>query len=192
MAGHHGNRYGRSEKARVAVLEAADDLLVDGGYAALTMEAIAARAGVAKQTVYRWWPTKTDILFDAFVADVAEDLPPAPDTGDAERDLRRHLARLAGFLVRTHAGAVFRALAGVAQHDPAVADRLRRDFVDPQRERDRAPVRRALDAGLLPRGTDVEVAVDQLTAPIYHRVLVTGQRVPRSYTDRLVDAVLNR
>jgi AcrR family transcriptional regulator len=192
MAGHHGNRYGRSEAARLAVLHAADDLLVESGYAALTMEAIAARAGVAKQTVYRWWPSKTDILFDAFLTDVAEELPPAPDTGDAERDLRRHLARLAGFLARTDAGAVFRALAGVAQHDPAVADRLRREFVGPQRERDRAPVRRALEAGLLPAGTDVDTAADQLTAPIYHRVLVTGERVPRSYTDRLVDAVLKR
>src|SRR5580658_4901747 len=54
---HHGNRYGRSEAAREAVLEAADDLLAEIGFAAVTMEGIAARAGVGKQTIYRWWPS---------------------------------------------------------------------------------------------------------------------------------------
>jgi AcrR family transcriptional regulator len=191
MSEHHGNRYGRSEAARLAVLHAADDLLVEHGYAACTIEAIAAAAGVAKQTVYRWWPSKTDILFDAFLEDAAQELPPAPDTGDAERDLRRHLARLAAFVSKTHAGAVFRALAGVAQHDPEVAARLRRDFLKPQRERDRAPVLRAAEAGLLPAGVDVDVVLDQLVAPVYHRLLVTGERITRGYTDRLVSAVLS-
>ena len=61
---HHGNRHGRSEQARIAVLQAADDLLVERGFAGLTVEGIAATAGVAKQTIYRWWPSKTEILFD--------------------------------------------------------------------------------------------------------------------------------
>lgn len=61
---HHGNRHGRSEQARIAVLQAADDLLVERGFAGLTVEGIAATAGVAKQTICRWWPSKTEILFD--------------------------------------------------------------------------------------------------------------------------------
>src|SRR5689334_12245799 len=87
---HRGNRHGRSEQARVAVLEAADDLLAEQGFARLTVEAIAQRAGVAKQTIYRWWPSKPAILLEAFLTDAAEELSP-PDSGDLATDLTAHL-----------------------------------------------------------------------------------------------------
>ncbi|GAB2604277.1 TetR/AcrR family transcriptional regulator [Kribbella endophytica] len=188
---HHGNRHGRSEEARQAVLEAADDLLVEKGYAGLTMEGIARRAGVAKQTIYRWWSSKTEILIEAFVDDAAEYLTPA-DTGDLATDLRRHLAKLATFLTATDAGAVFRALAGEAQHDPALAERLRAEHLGAQRERGRQPLLRAISRGDLPAGTDVDFAVDQLVGPIYYRVLVTGEPVSRKYTDHLVTQYLKQ
>jgi AcrR family transcriptional regulator len=188
-AAHRGNRHGRSERARQAVLEAADDLLVERGFAGVTIEGIAARAGVAKQTIYRWWPSKTDILMDAFVGDAAEDLAP-PDGGDLGSDLRIHLSRLARFLTESDAGAVFRALAGQAQHDPEVAARFRADYLSQQRDRDRIPLLRAAERGQLPVGTDIDLAVDQLVGPIYYRVLVTGQPVPREFTDQLVHQYL--
>jgi len=188
-ATHRGNRHGRSEHARLSVLQAADDLLVERGYAQLTIEGIAARAGVAKQTIYRWWSSKTDVLMDAFVEDAAEDLQP-PDTGDLRRDLRAHLRQLAGFLADSDAGAVFRALAGEAQHDADLAERLREEHLNHQRARDRLPLQRAIERGQLSRRTDVDLAVDQLVGPIYYRVLVTGQPVPESFTDALVDTVL--
>ncbi|GIJ63215.1 TetR/AcrR family transcriptional regulator [Virgisporangium aurantiacum] len=62
-------------------MQAADDLLVEHGIARLTVEAIAQRAGVAKQTIYRWWPSKTDLQLDAFLTDAAEELTPASDAG---------------------------------------------------------------------------------------------------------------
>jgi AcrR family transcriptional regulator len=74
---HRGNRHGRSEAAREAILRAADDLLVEKGFAGVTVEGIARAAGVAKQTVYRWWSSKTDVLMDAFLEDAAEDLAPS-------------------------------------------------------------------------------------------------------------------
>jgi AcrR family transcriptional regulator len=69
---HHGNRHGRSQAARMAVLEAADDLLVEFGFSGLTIEGIAIRAGVAKQTIYRWWTSKTDILLESLAVDATE------------------------------------------------------------------------------------------------------------------------
>jgi AcrR family transcriptional regulator len=186
---HRGNRHGRSEQARRSVLHAADGLLVEHGFAQLTIEGIAARAGVAKQTIYRWWSSKTDVLMDAFVEDAAEDLQP-PDTGDLGQDLRGHLHALARFLTDSDAGAVFRALAGQAQHDADLAQRLRAEHLSHQRARDRLPLERAVERGELPRGTDIDLAVDQLVGPIYYRVLVTGQPVPESFTDALIDAVL--
>src|SRR6185312_12895328 len=111
----------RSEEARVAVLHAVDDLLVDVGYAAMTMKGIAERAGVGRQTLYRWWTTKAEILLEAIVDDVAEELtiPACPRVAD---DLVTYLRALTAFLVAAPAGLAYRALVGEAQHDPAVRD----------------------------------------------------------------------
>jgi AcrR family transcriptional regulator len=188
---HHGNRHRRSEQARIAVLEAADDLLAERGFADLTIEGIAARAGVAKQTIYRWWDSKSDILFDALIAD-AEEFFTSPDHGDLGSDLRDHLGQLAAFLTTTDAGAVFRALAGQAQHTPAVAARFASEVIARQRERDRAPFLRARSRGELTDGTDIDLAIDQLAGPIYYRALVTRQSVPPQFTDALVERYLNQ
>jgi AcrR family transcriptional regulator len=190
IARHHGNRHGRSEEARIAVMEAADDLLVERGFAGVTIEGIAARAQVAKQTIYRWWGSKTDILFDALITDADEHFT-APDRGDLGGDLRDHLRQLAVFLTDTDAGAVWRALAGQAQHDPAVADRFYAEFTTPQRERDRAPFIRAQRRGELPETADIDLAVDQLVGPVYYRALITGQPLPPAFTDALVSQYLS-
>jgi AcrR family transcriptional regulator len=175
----------------MAILEAADNLLVQRGFASVTIEGIAARAGVAKQTIYRWWPSKTDILFDALTADVAEYFTMA-DHGDLGADLRDQLSQLAAFLSKTDEGAVFRTLAGQAQHDTAVAARFESEFVVPQRERDRAAFLRAHERGQLPEETDIDLAIDQLVGPVYYRVLVTRQIVPPQFTDALVESYLAR
>ncbi|MDX8031852.1 TetR/AcrR family transcriptional regulator [Lentzea sp. BCCO 10_0856] len=188
---HRGNRHGRSEEARQAVLEAADDLLAERGFAGVTIEGIAARAGVAKQTIYRWWPSKVDVLLEAFTEDMAQHLTPE-DHGDLGTDLRAHLARLAEFLTQSDPGAVFRALTGQAQHDPQLATRLRDDHLSAQRDRDRIPLLRAIERGELPGDLDVDVALDHLVGPVHYRVLVTGAPVPRAFTDDLVAAFLHR
>jgi AcrR family transcriptional regulator len=188
---HHGNRYGRSEQARQAVLEAADDLLAEKGFAGVTMEGIAARAGVAKQTIYRWWNTKTEVLMDAFLQDLTEELTP-PDQGDIAHDLRAYLRQLAGFLSRSDAGAVFKALIAQAQHDPVFGADFRSRYLDEQRHRDRLPLQRAAQRGQLPVGLDIAAETDQLVGPLYYRVLVTGEPIGHDFIDRLVDAFLRR
>src|ERR1700733_11591317 len=115
----HGGRP-RSERARVAVLHAVDDLLVEVGYAAMTMKGIAERAGVGRQTVYRWWSTKAEILFEASVIDAASELAPDPRE-TTEENLAAYLEAGARSLTEPPAGAAYRALLGEAQHDPAVA-----------------------------------------------------------------------
>lgn len=186
---HHGNRYGRSEQAREAVLHAADDLLVEHGFAGLTVEKIAARAGVAKQTIYRWWPSKVDILLEAFGEDVAHALTPA-DHGYLATDLREHLAAMAEFLTTSDAGAVYRALIGQAQHDPQLAARLRDGHLAAQHARDRLPFERAVARRDLPEGVDIDMLVQRLVSVVHYRVLVTGEPVTREFTDALVDAFI--
>lgn len=187
---HHGNRHGRSEEARDAILNAADDLLADKGFAGVTMEGIAARAGVAKQTIYRWWKTKTAVLLDALLTDAAEDLP-EPDA-DLGRDLRAYLTWLGRFLTVSDPGAVFRALLAHAQHDPAFATEFRTRYLDEQRRRDRLPLERAVERGDLPAGFDVAAETDRLVGPLYHRALVTGDPIDAAFVDGIVDAFVRR
>src|ERR1700728_4101097 len=114
----------RSARARIPVLHAADDLLVERGYAGVTIEGIAARAGVAKQTIYRWWPSKVDILLDTLIDDASHQLA-IPDAGSAVESARRYLRSLARFLTKDPAGKVLLALIGQAQHDQAMAATFR-------------------------------------------------------------------
>ncbi|MFB7242081.1 TetR family transcriptional regulator [Streptomyces populi] len=110
----------RSESARAAVLHAVDDLLVEVGYAALTMKGIAERAGVGRQTVYRWWSSKAEVLYEASVLDARHELS-VPRSDDPRKDVEAYLDALVAFLAHSHAGAAYRALMGEAQHDPDVA-----------------------------------------------------------------------
>ncbi|MFE9845297.1 TetR-like C-terminal domain-containing protein [Streptomyces goshikiensis] len=99
---------------------------------------------------------------------------------------------MAQFLTQSDAGAVFTALLGHAQHDPAFATVLRARYLDEQRRRDRLPLENAVRRGELPADVDTVAEVDQLVGPIYHRVLVTGDPVDRAFTDLLVDNFLRR
>ena len=181
----------RNEQARLAVLHAADDLLVERGFAGVTIEGIAARAGVAKQTIYRWWPSKVDVLLDTLIDDAQRRLA-VPDTGSAIEDARRYLRNLAGFVTRHPAGKVLLALIGEAQHDDEMAQTFHARYLDPQRDAERAMLARGVASGELPAGLDIDAALDVLCGPVFYRALVTGAPIPRSFTDKLVDDVLGR
>ncbi|MET7465560.1 TetR/AcrR family transcriptional regulator [Nonomuraea sp. NPDC005501] len=159
------------------MLNAADDLLVERGFTGVTMEGIAARAGVAKQTIYRWWKSKVDILLDTLAADAGEALTWRPGTASsAEEELREQLGRVAAFFGEP-AGQVLLALVGHAQLDPETAAKLRDGFLREQRERDLAGL-----GALLARhaGHPVDerltaVLLDVALGPLYHQALVLGR-----------------
>ena len=179
----------RSDRARIAVLHAADDLLVERGYAAVTIEGIAARAGVAKQTIYRWWPSKFEVLMDTFLQD-AEGALQIPDTGTTAGDLREHLHQVAKFLTGSAAGKVMLALIGQAQHDEAIAVVFRQRFLDERRALDKTILERGVARGEIRADADLDLAIDMVYGPVYHRVLLTGLPVDGAFTDALVDRVL--
>jgi AcrR family transcriptional regulator len=172
----HGGRP-RSERARIAVLHAVDDLLVETGYAAMTIKGIAERAGVGRQTVYRWWSTKAEILFEASVIDAASELAPDPRETTAE-DLAAYLEAVSRFLTDSAAGAAYRALLGEAQHDPAVAALLA--TTDLLGDSARPVIERAIGRGDLPAQTDVGQAVAHLVGPLFFRVVSGYQGQPPS------------
>ncbi|HEY2717655.1 MAG TPA: TetR/AcrR family transcriptional regulator [Solirubrobacterales bacterium] len=180
----------RDENARLAVLHAADDLLVERGFGGVTVEGIAARAGVAKQTIYRWWPSKVDILLDTLVDDAQQRLA-IPDAGSAVESTRRYLRSFARFLVKEPAGKVLLALIGEAQHDAEMAGTFRRRYLEPQRRSEREMLERGIASGELSPGFDVDAALDALCGPILYRALV-GDRIPRAFIDGLIADTLEQ
>jgi AcrR family transcriptional regulator len=179
----------RDENARLAVLHAADDLLVERGFAGVTIEGIAGRAGVAKQTIYRWWPSKVDILLDTLIEDAGRQLTIA-DKGPVVEAVRRYLRSFARFL-RDPAGKVLLALIGEAQHDPETARVFAERFLDPHRRRERAMLARGVESGELEAELDVDAALDALSGPILYRAL-TGTRISRAFIDGLIADNLER
>jgi len=178
----------RDEDARLAVLHAADDLLAERGFGGVTVEGIAARAGVAKQTIYRWWPSKVDVLFDTLLED-AEGQLAVPDRGTAVQNTRAYVRKLARFMTKDPAGRVLLALMGEAQHDGKTGDLFRQQWVVPQRERERELLRRGVDSGELSPEIDIDFVLDALCGPVYMRALF-DQPISRRFVDELVDANL--
>ena len=175
----------RSEVARRAVLHAVDDMLVEVGYAAMTMKGIAERAGVGRQTVYRWWSTKAQILLEACIDDVRSELT-TPRRGDDQRNLLDYLVALTEFLTKSPAGLAYRALLGEAQHDPEVRELLRTANVLA------IPTQIVLDRvrPVAPAMPDDRLAATQLYGPVLAQVLTTGTGLTRSLLKTHADSLL--
>ena len=161
----------RSEPARQAILAAATEMLLTRGLAAVSMDAVAARAGVSKATIYRWWPTKETLALDALYERLTEPGPEPPDTGTLRGDL---VALLLGWKERVGGrpfGRVISALITEAATDPAFGALYRERYVEPRRAQARTIFQRALGRGEIRAGTDLEAAIDLLYGALYHRLL---------------------
>ena len=161
----------RSEKARTAILAAAAELLLARGLSAVSMDAVAERAGVSKATIYRWWPTKESLALDALYTEWAAARPYPRDTGTLRGDLFSLLRPWVRLASSRPYGRVIAALLTEAQTDPVFAAEYRQRVLEPRRDQGRAIFRRAIERGEIPADTKIEVALDLLYGPFYHRLL---------------------
>ena len=180
----------RSEKASQAILEAAAELLLARGLAAVSMDAVAERAGVSKATIYRWWPTKETLALDALYHEW-EGVPADTDTGSLRDDLLALLRPWVRLAASRPYGRVIAALITEALTDEKFAAEYRARFVEPRRDQARAIFRRATERGEIPAGTKVEVALDLLYGPVYHRLLHGHAPLTDRFVRDLVDTVLD-
>ncbi|MFF5441269.1 TetR/AcrR family transcriptional regulator [Streptomyces achromogenes] len=202
----------RSEKSRRAIYAAALSLVAEVGYPKTTVEAIAARAGVGKQTIYRWWSSKADVLLEAFLdlaeqtareaghetaGDAAAAHDPAgnetaaiPDTGDLAADLKAVLRATVDELLDPRFDAPARALSA----EGVVNEQLGRVFVarllEPQLQLYIARLRSAQDAGHVRREVDPRIALELFVSPLAQRWLQHTGPITYDYTDTLVDYAL--
>jgi AcrR family transcriptional regulator len=178
----------RSEAARIAVLRSALKLLGENGFSDLTIEAVASRAGVAKATVYRWWPNKAALIADAFASSATRKLH-FPDTGSVRTDMSRQMCQLVK-IFRSRRGRIVSAILAGGQSDPELIAAFRDRFLKPRRREAYGTLRRAIQRGELRRDLDLDLLLDALYGPIYMRFLIRHDNLTSDFIERLCALVL--
>jgi AcrR family transcriptional regulator len=179
---------GRTARVRAAVLRAAGDALAEQGIDRLDLADVARRADVGKTTVYRRWGTVTGLVAD-LLTDMAEQSLPRTRTGSLLGDLRANARLVRRTLTDPRQGALFKAVIAAATCDARTADALHR-FYD-TRVKEWAPcVREAVERGELPADTDAEEVVRAVSAPLYYRLLASGNALDDEAADRAAEAAV--
>jgi AcrR family transcriptional regulator len=178
----------RDEAARKRILKAALDLMDETGFAQVTAEAIAARAGVSKATVYRWWPNKAAVVIEAFREAVAPELP-LRHTGTLRDDLTQQVRNFARML-SGRGGRMLRSFLVAARSDPEVDAAFRSIWSEPRRAEAKQMLRQKQASRQLRRDANLDLVLDALYGPLYFRFLVKNEAPSQKYAETLVDLVI--
>lgn len=178
----------RVMRSRTAILDACADLISEEGFAGVTIEAVSARSGAAKTTIYRHWPSRAALLVEAFGICSG---PPSedPDTGSVRDDLRTVLGGLAAKLGDPDWAAAMGSLLDAAARDPEL-ERLHAATITQRRRPLTDALARGVERGELPADLDVEDASALLAGPLFYRALVCREAVTPEFVDVVVDAAL--
>jgi len=182
----------RSERARQAILNSTLEFLErkENGFADLTIEYVAAQAGVGKATVYRWWPTKAALVADAFASSVMPKLR-FPDTGSVREDMNRQMLQLVKIL-RSRRGHVVSAILGAGQSDSTLIGAFRERFLKPRRAEAYITLQRGITRGELPDTLDLDHVLDALYGPIYMRFMSRQEALTPDFVERTCEMILNQ
>lgn len=167
-----------------AITEAVFDELAEQGYARLSMEAVAKRAGVGKSALYRRWPSKQEMALSV-IAEFSVGQAAIPDTGSLAGDVRQSLEAIAHWLSHPKFSRILADLVAEMGRNPELSDVVEGMIGQPRRERGLVMLQRAIERGELDPNTDLELALDLLAAPIYWRLLVRDGQIEPGYLDRL-------
>ena len=179
----------RSEHSRQAILASTLRMLQESGFADLSIEAIAADAGVGKATIYRWWPTKATLVAEAFSNSADQELR-FPDTGSVRVDMSQQMHQLAR-VFRSKRGRIVAALVGGGQTDAELLEAFRERFLRPRRQEAYATLRRGIERGEIVEDVDLDLILDALYGPMYMRFLIRHDTLTDDFVARLCDLVLD-
>jgi AcrR family transcriptional regulator len=177
------------EQLRDAVLSAAGELMLEGGLAAATMEAIAARAGVSKRTLYKYWPSRGAVALEGFMRNAASSWS-LPDDASAVEALTVLVVSAARLFAATPAGPLMRSLIADAQAQNEIATAIREQWLRPRRAVAADLIRRGVAEGEFRADLDVEVALDLLFAPVYYRLLLGHEPMTDAFATATVEYVV--
>jgi AcrR family transcriptional regulator len=182
----------RSERSKQAILDATRELLAEeGGVRALTIEAVAARSGVAKTTIYRRWRDKWELALDAAMIDVLTTFDDPIDVGDTRKELITFINSALRTLGSKPYGPAMQGLVSEVATDPQLTRVYREYVVDPRRRQIEAVIERGIERGDLRPDTDPRLVQELLIGTIYYRVLFSGSPLDRELGTQLVDAILD-
>ncbi len=179
----------RSEETKNSILTAAYELLLENGFKTITVEGIADRAGVSKATIYKWWPNKASVVLDGFFA-ATETMLQVPDTGSIKDDLFIQVNNLASFLTSSK-GKVITELIAEGQFDPNIAQEYRNRYFNPRRLISQHIFERGVQRGELKKELDIELCIDIMFAPLFYRLLITGETVNSEFVKDLIANALS-
>ena len=179
----------RSSATEQAILQATRELLVESGVHGLTVEGVAARAGVAKTTIYRRWRDKDELAL-AVVLDMVEQVVELPELEDTRAELTAFVTAAVKVLGSTLMGRVMQGLVSDLATDPELAQAFRERVVSVRNAEVERLVERGIARSELRPDTDPETAHELLIAPVYYRLLLTGRPLTRAFAKRNVDAVM--
>jgi AcrR family transcriptional regulator len=175
----------RDPAATDALLEVARKLVIRHGYGNVSIQMIAAAASVGRQTLYRRWPGKADLILEAFFASATA--VDDPGDGPVAKVLTRFLSNLFNNLKRD--GPAIRSLIASAQNDPHFLQSFKQKFVHPRAEVVADILRRAVEAGELKRSADIEIAVTALHGAFWYRLLL-GEPLTPDFAGRLASSII--
>lgn len=175
----------RDPEVHQRILDTTRELICTHGPNQVTVNQITASAGVGKQTIYRWWPTKAALVIDALEHAVTSQSPP-PNTGTAYEDIRTQMRRVTRLLA-SPIGAVMRELISSAQGDTEVADQFRDRFFLERRERAATTITDGINRGELRPNLDTEVVIDMLYGPLWLRLLIGHQPLTQAAADQILE-----
>ena len=179
----------RSTVAETAVLKATMELLEDRPLSSVTAEDIASKAGVSKATLYKWWPNKSRIALDAFLAQMAEDVP-IPDTGSARLDFLGQLKSAIRFYTSPR-GRVLSQFIAEGRSDPELLKAFQERFQEPRRKAVRVSWERGVARGELRADIDAGTVIDLLFGPIVYRLMTEHGPLNDAAAEMLVEAVFS-
>ena len=171
----------RSQEAHNAVLNVALRLVTQRGFRSVSVNEIAAEAGVGKMTIYRHWPNKAALVMDSLLVLIGSDTD-FPKTESAIKSLRRQLDLQASFF-RGSRGNLIRSLVAEAQYDPELAIAFRERWLIPRREGVRRILLAAVAEGSLRSDIDIDTAIDLLYGSLYYRLLLGSGALDKSFVD---------
>lgn len=183
-----GNR--RDTRAHNAILSATLELLDEVGYTSMTIEGIAARAGVGKTTIYRWWSSKGALLGEALVSRLSKG--PEAETGDLRSDLIRTIQVTVENYTGDAAKIVLVAFAAHVERDAHLLESFRTNFLAERRRHGHELLERAVARGALPADTDVNLLMDIWAGTIFYRSLITGEALEPDLPEKLADILLSQ
>lgn len=183
----------RSIACHQAILRATMELLTESSYGEVTMEGIAARAGVSKQTLYNWWPSKARLAMEAYAATAATRIPES-DTGSTQEDLQRLLCFTCQVLGRGESslGATLAGLIAAAQSDDELGCELRETLIAARRRVATRILQRGMERGEVDPELDLPLVLDLLYGPIWYRLLLRNAPLNRAFAHEIVAHLMPR